>query len=306
MYLKHFGLAAPPFSIAPDPDFAYPSHAQRQTLAALLQAIDSGDDFVKVTGEVGTGKTLTCRRLLAELASRAQRGDGSSWQTLDTVFIPNPCLTPRTLLLAIAFALKLPLRANARQERVLALLDRALTQAQAAGRCIVVCLDEAQAMPPEALEVLRRLSGRESGTCGRLQVVLFGQPELDDKLARRDLRALASRISSQFRLGPLLANETGDYLAHRLRVAGRAAHAAPLFAPAVAGLVHRHARGIPRVVNIIAHKSLLLACRDGAPGVAAQHVRAAAAATPYARPATALSRLAAWWQQARMRQGTPA
>jgi MSHA biogenesis protein MshM len=298
MYLEHFGLAVPPFSITPDLDFAYPSRAQQEAHAALLRAIDDGEGFVKITGEVGTGKTLACRRLLAALAGRERR--------CDTAYIPNPCLTPRSLLLAVGLELKLPLRANAPEHRMLALLDRALLKAAAADRRVVVCLDEAQAMPADALEALRRLAARVTEKRKLLQIVLFGQPELDDKLARADLRALASRITSQHRLGALSAQETEAYLAHRLRVAARAADTAPLFPTAVAALVHRHARGVPRIVNIVAHKSLLLACRDGAPGVAPQHVRAAAADTPYARPATMLSRVVAWWQQGRMRPGTPA
>jgi MSHA biogenesis protein MshM len=298
MYLEHFGLAAAPFSIAPDPEFAYPSRAQQEAHATLLQAIDGGAGFVKITGEVGTGKTLACRRLLAALAGRERR--------CDTAYVPNPCLTPRSLLLAVGLELNLPLRANAPEHRMLALLDRALLKAAAADRRVVVCLDEAQAMPADALEALRRLAARATQRHKPLQVVLFGQPELDDKLARADLRALAARIASQYRLGALSVQETEAYLAHRLRVAGRAADAAPLFPPAVAALVHRHARGVPRIVNVVAHKSLLLACSDGAPRVDPQHVRAAAADTPYARPATLLSRVVAWWQQGRMRPGTPA
>lgn len=296
MYLEHFGLAVPPFSITPDPQFAYPSRAQREAYATLLQAIEGGEGLVKITGEVGTGKTLACRRLLAALAGRERHRD--------IVYIPNPCLTPRTLLLAIGLELKLPLRVNASEHRMLALLDRALLKAAAADRRVVVCLDEAQAMPADALEALRRLAARQTDKHRPLQIVLIGQPELDDKLARADLRGLAGRIGSQYRLGALAAQETCAYLAHRLRVAGRASDAAALFAPAVAALVHRHARGVPRIVNIVAHKALLLACRDGAPDVAAQHVLSAAAETPYARPATALSRLVAWWQQGRMRHDT--
>lgn len=298
MYLEHFELATSPFSITPDPQFAYPSRAQREAHAALLRSIDGGEGFVKITGDVGTGKTLACRRLLAALAGRERR--------CDTAYVPNPCLTPRSLLLAIGLELKLPLRASASEHRMLALLDRALSKAAAADRRVVVCLDEAQAMPADALEALRRLAARETGKHGLLQIVLFGQPELDDKLARADLRALASRITAQHRLGALTAQETEAYLAHRLRVAGRAPDAAALFPPAVAALVHRHARGVPRIVNIVAHKALLRACRDGAPGVAARHVLSAAADTPYARPASALSRLVAWWQQGRIRHGTPA
>jgi MSHA biogenesis protein MshM len=296
MYLDHFGLTTPPFSISPDPAFAYPSRAQRQAHATLLHAIDDGVAFVKITGMAGTGKTLACRLLLAALAGSGRR--------LDTAYIANPCLTPRSLLLAIGVALNLPLRADASEPTMLALLQRALHKAAAADRRVVVCLDEAQAMPPDALEVLQRLATAPTAGRGLLQIALFGQPELESRLARPDLRGLASRITAHYRLEALSAPETEAYLAHRLRMAGRAEDATPLFPTAVAALVHRHARGRPRVVNSVAHKSLLFASRAGAPQVLPEHVRAAAAATPNARPATVLSRLVARWQQARPRQGT--
>ncbi len=298
MYLQHFALAIAPFSIAPDPAFAYPSHALLQAHATLLQAIDRGEGFVKITGEVGTGKTLACRRLLAALAEGERR--------CDIAYIPNPCLTPRSLLVAVGHELKLAPHANTPRHRLLALIDRALLKAADTGRRVVVCCDEAQAMPADTLEALRHLAERGNAPRPSLQVVLFGQPELDARLCRADLHAFTRRITAQYRLTALSARETEAYLAHRLCVAGRAPDAAALFPPAVAALVHRHTRGVPRLVNIVAHKSLLLAFRDGAPCVAARHVRAAAADTPYARPATALSRLVAWWQQGRMRHGTPA
>jgi MSHA biogenesis protein MshM len=296
MYLEHFALAGAPFSIAPDPAFAYPSRALQEAHATLLQSIDRGEGLVKITGEVGTGKTLACRRLMAA------RAEGE--RPCDIAYIPNPCLTPRSLLVAIADALKLAPHANLSQPRLLALLDRALLKAAHAGRRVVVCCDEAQAMPVDALEALRHLVDRANAARPQLQVVLFGQPELDAKLRRAELRALASRITAQYRLAALSVQETKAYLAHRLRVAGRTSDAAALFPAAVAALVHRHTRGVPRLVNIVAHKSLLLAFRDGASCVAERHVRAAAADTPYARPTTALSRLVAWWQQGRMRHGT--
>ncbi|GAB4474907.1 MAG: AAA family ATPase [Burkholderiaceae bacterium] len=298
MYLEHFALAVAPFSIAPDPAFTYPSRAQQEAHATLLEATDRGEVFVKVTGEVGTGKTLTCRRLLAALTEGGRR--------CDVAYIANPCLTPRSLLVAVGLALKLAPRASASEPRLLAALDRALLKAADAGRRVVVCLDEAQAMPPDALEALCRLAERGGGRRPPVQVVLFGQPELDARLRHARLRALASRITAQYRLTALSAQETEAYLAHRLRVAGRACDTAAVFPPVAAARVHRYTRGVPRLVNVVAHKSLLLACRDGAPHVGAQHVRAAAADTPYARPATALSRLIAWWQQGRIRQGTQA
>jgi MSHA biogenesis protein MshM len=298
MYLEHFGLKAAPFAITPDTEFAYSSRAQQEALNTLLLAIDDGEGFIKITGEVGTGKTLACRRFLAALASRESR--------YETAYIPNPCLTPRTLLLSVGLELKLPLRANAPEHKLLSMLNRALLKAASEGRRVVVCLDEAQAMPVDTLEALRLLSNLETEKRKLLQVVLFGQPELDRKLTRNDLRQLSSRISFQYRLATLSAQETEGYLAHRLRVAGRTADGgAGLFAPAVAAILHRYTRGVPRLINIVAHKSLLLAYGDGALRVSAQHVRAAAADTPYARPITPLSRLVAWWQQARVRLGAP-
>jgi MSHA biogenesis protein MshM len=272
MYRDHFRLTTAPFSITPDTAFAYSSRAQQEALNTLLLAIDDGQGFIKITGEVGTGKTLACRRFLAALAAR----DGE----IETAYIPNPCLSPRTLLLAIGLELSLPLRHDAPEHELLAALNAHLLQAAAAGRRVVVCLDEAQAMPFEALEALRLTSNLETETRKLIQIVLFAQPELDRKLARQDLRQLASRITFQYTLGQLSADETERYVAHRLRIAGHNGDA--LFPPAVARLLHKVTRGVPRLINIVAHKSLLLAYGGGALRVEPAHVRAAAADTPYA------------------------
>jgi MSHA biogenesis protein MshM len=272
MYLDHFRLNAAPFSITPDTAFAYASRAQQEALNTLLLASDDGEGFFKITGEVGTGKTLACRRFLGALALRADR--------IETAYIPNPCLSPRTLLLAIGLELALPLRHDAPEHELLAALNAHLLHAAAAGRRVVVCLDEAQAMPIEALEALRLTSNLETERRKLIQIVLFAQPELDRKLARHDLRQLASRITFQYTLGALSADETERYVAHRLRVAGHAGDA--LFPPAVARVLYRVTRGVPRLINIVAHKSLLLAYGAGALRVEAVHVRAAAADTPYA------------------------
>ena len=272
MYRDHFRLTAAPFSITPDTAFAYSSRAQQEALNTLLLAIDDGQGFIKITGEVGTGKTLACRRFLAALATRSER--------IETAYIPNPCLSPRTLLLAIALELALPMRHDAPEHELLAALNAHLLQAAEAGRRVVVCLDEAQAMPFDALEALRLTSNLETEKRKLIQIVLFAQPELDRKLERQDLRQLASRITFQYSLGALSADETERYVTHRLRVAGHSGDA--LFPTAVARLLHKVTRGVPRLINIVAHKSLLLAYGGGALRVAPAHVRAAAADTPYA------------------------
>lgn len=271
MYLEHFRLAARPFSITPDTAFAYSSRAQQEALNTLLLAIDDGQGFIKITGEVGTGKTLACRRFLAALALRPD---------IETAYIPNPCLSPRTLLLAIALELALPLRNDAPEHELLAALNQHLLRSAEAGKRVVVCLDEAQAMPFEALEALRLTSNLETEKRKLVQVVLFAQPELDDKLAQRQLRQLESRITFQYTLGALSGDETERYVTHRLRIAGHAGDA--LFPPAVAGLLHHVTRGVPRLINIVAHKALLLAYGAGSLRVESAHIRAAAADTPYA------------------------
>jgi MSHA biogenesis protein MshM len=272
MYLDHFRLTAAPFSITPDTTFAYSSRAQQEALNTLLLAIDDGQGFIKITGEVGTGKTLACRRFLSALALREGQ--------IETAYVPNPCLSPRTLLLAIGLELSLPLRHDAPEHELLAALNAHLLQAADAGRRVIVCLDEAQAMPIEALEALRLTSNLETEKRKLIQIVLFAQPELDRKLARHDLRQLASRITFQYTLGALSAEEAERYLAHRVRVAGHTGDA--LFPPAVARVLHKVTRGVPRLINIVAHKSLLLAYGGGSLRVESAHVRAAAADTPYA------------------------
>jgi MSHA biogenesis protein MshM len=274
MYLAHFGLNAAPFALTPDPAFAFSSRAQREALDTLVLAVDDGQGFIKITGEVGTGKTLLCRRFLGHAGS----GDRAACRT---AYIPNPCLSPRTLLLSIARELKVRIKDVNSDREILQALNRSLLRTAARGARVVVCLDEAQAMPVETLEALRLLSNMETEKRKLIQVVLFGQPELDDKLARNDLRQLRSRIAFHYHLHALSAAETEIYLAHRLRVAGHRGSA--IFPPPVCGAVHQAARGVPRLVNIIAHKSMLLAYGQGCSKVTLRQVHAAARDTPHAR-----------------------
>jgi len=285
MYLSHFGLTAAPFALTPDTAFAFSSRAQREALDTLVLAVDGGEGFIKITGEVGTGKTLLCRRFLA----RAACTTGESSQGYRTAYVPNPCLSPRTLLLAIARELKVRVVNVNSDSEILQTLNRAMLRFAARGASVVVCLDEAQAMPVETFEALRLLSNLETEKRKLVQVVLFGQPELDVKLARNDLRQLRSRIAFHYQLSALSSAETAVYLAHRLRVAGH--RGSGLFAADVSQAVHRCARGVPRMVNIIAHKALLLAYGQGNSRVTLRHVRTAAQDTPHARGTGLLLRL---------------
>lgn len=267
MYREHFGLQDLPFGITPDTNFFFGHSTHQEALNTLLVAVRSGEGFIKVVGEVGTGKTLLCRKFLDEL----DRHD------FVTAYIPNPYLQPMTLLLAIADELRLPYDADSTQHQMLRLLTRFLVDNYADRKRVVVCLDEAQAMPLETLESLRLLTNLETGRRKLLQVVLFGQPELDARLSEPSVRQLRQRIAFACVLRPFGRDETEFYLAHRMGVAG---YRGPrLFSRAAVGRLHRAARGIPRLINILANKALLAAFGEGEPAVAARHVRLAVADT---------------------------
>ncbi|HEY7655764.1 MAG TPA: AAA family ATPase [Burkholderiales bacterium] len=271
MYKTHFGLNEMPFGITPDTSFSYTSRTHQEALNTLLVAVKNGEGFLKITGEVGTGKTLLCRRFLAMLD-----------QNHVSAYIPNPYLQPRTLLFALAAELRLNVPRDADQHLLLKEIARGLLNYARQGKTVVVCLDEAQAMPTETLEALRLLTNLETEKRKLLQVVLFGQPELDQKLDHESVRQLKQRITFQHHLTPLRLEEVEQYLAHRLRVAGF--RGGRLFDRAAARAVYRWSGGIPRLINIIAHKSMLLAFGEGEQLVRTDHVRQAVADTPAARP----------------------
>ncbi len=275
MYQAHFGLTELPFGITPDTSFAYACTSHQEALNTLLVAVKDGEGFIKITGEVGTGKTLLCRKFLATLDD-----------TYVSAYIPNPYLEPRTLLLALAEELGVILEKEDDQHHLIKGLTQALLGFASAGKSVVLCLDEAQAMPIESLEALRLLSNLETEKRKLLQVVLFGQPELDYKLAENSVRQLRQRITFQYRLGELRREELDYYLAHRLRVAGYRGNR--LITQSAVRALHRASRGIPRLINILAHKSMLLAFGEGAQQVTSQHVRVAASDTPS-------SRQQRWW-----------
>lgn len=270
MYLKHFGLIELPFGITPDTSFTYSVQYHQEALNTLLLALDQGEGFVKISGEVGSGKTLLCRRLLQTL------NDG--WVT---AYLPNPNLDANTLFLALAEELGIKDAAGLDQYHLVRRINLALLDFARAKKKVVFCIDEAQAMPIETLEALRLLSNLETEKRKLLHIVLFGQPELDEKLHRPEVRQLLQRIAFHYRLGALKKSEIAHYVAHRLRVAGYRGEG--LFTPAALRALHRASGGTPRLINILAHKSLMSVFGEGRQMAKVRHVRLARKDTEGAR-----------------------
>jgi general secretion pathway protein A len=246
MVLEHYGLREPPFSITPDPRFVYLSERHRDALAHLLYGIGQGggSGFVQLTGEVGTGKTTLSRLLLEQLPENVR-----------VALILNPLLSPVELLEAIGEELRIDL--DGRRGSVKALVDAlniCLLDAYAARQRVVLIIDEAQNLSTAALEQVRLLTNLETPTQKLLQIILLGQPELREKLARAELRQLAQRITARYHLDPLDSDESEAYLRHRYAIAGGARF--PFTASALKRL-HRHAGGVPRLLNVIAERALL-------------------------------------------------
>jgi len=277
MYLNHFGLSELPFSLTPDTQFVFSHHDHQAALNTVLVALDGGEGFVKITGEVGTGKTLLCRRVLRAL-------DGNKYCT---AYVPNPNLDARTFYLAVAEELKLKVSSTVDDYHLLKQINKGLLDTAVAGRSVVLLIDEAQAMPLATMEAVRLLSNLETEKRKLLQIVLFGQPELDERLRQPEIRQLLQRIGFHARLGGLKPNEVELYIAHRLRVAGYRGD--NLFSRRVATAVHSGSLGTPRLINLIAHKALLSAFGEGEARVGVRHVRVAANDTEGAR------RLG-WWR----------
>lgn len=267
-YLRHFGLRELPFGITPDTSFFFACRSIQEALNTLLVAVANGEGFIKITGEVGTGKTLLCRKFLSTL--------GPGWVS---AYIPNPNLEPRGLMLALADELGVG-GAAAEPHRLDKELMQRLLDIARQGKRVVLCMDETQAMPLATLETVRLLTNLETEKRKLMQVVLFGQPELDRKLASDSVRQLRQRITFHHRLKALGRNEVADYVAHRLTIAGYSG--AALFSDGALRALHAASRGVPRLVNILAHKSLLLVYGEGARRVERRQVRAAIEDTPSA------------------------
>jgi MSHA biogenesis protein MshM len=264
MYMTHFGLREMPFGLTPDTAYVFSTRGHQSALNTLLLAAGAGEGFVKITGEIGTGKTMLCRRFLRSLPTG-----------FVSCYLPNPTLTPRTLMLALGEELGVSLPATADVFTLYKAVNLRLLQYAIEGRRVIVCLDEAQALPLDSMEALRLLSNLETEKRKLMQVVLFGQPELDAMLQSAELRQLRQRIAFASRLVTMNSEEVGHYLAHRMRVAG---HVGPsVFSPGSITQLGRASGGTPRVLNILANKSLLAVFGEGGSQVEARHVRAAVA-----------------------------
>ncbi|MDZ7788247.1 MAG: AAA family ATPase [Halofilum sp. (in: g-proteobacteria)] len=262
MYLEHFGLEQPPFRITPDTRVFYEGGDRGAVLEALAWAVENGEGIVKVVGEVGSGKTVLCRMLAQKLPDH-----------VDLVYLVDPGLGPDDVVPAVAFELGLDIRAEerlAQQHR----LHEELVARHARGRQVVVFIEEAQNMPLATLESLRLLSNLETDDAKLLQIVLFGQPELDRNLDANEIRQLRERITHSFDLQPLGRQDVTRYLNFRLRAAGY--RGPDLFSPRVARALNRHAQGLIRRLNVLADKALLAAYAEGTHTLRPRHVRRAA------------------------------
>ena len=261
MYKRHFELERAPFRITPDTHSFYTGGDRGVILRALIYAIQNGDAIIKLVGEVGSGKTMLCRMLEQYLP-----------QNVDIAYIANPRLTPDNILQTIAFELDLPISAHACSSRVLLLntLQEYLLATHAQGRQVVLLVEEAQSIPTETLEEIRLLSNLETSRHKLLQIVLIGQPELDDILEKKEVRQIKDRIANSFYLPKLNKLDSTNYIQFRLHAAGHAGGS--IFTKSSLRLIHKSSTGLLRKINIISDKALLAAYHAGSHTVTKKHV----------------------------------
>ena len=245
MYLSFYGLVEKPFSITPDPRYLFLSGRHAEALAHLVYGIDEAGGFIQLTGEVGTGKTTIIRSLLARQPDKAE-----------IALILNPRMAAAEFMLTLCeeLGILVPDTAETSVKDLIDILNRYLLRAHSEGRRVVLVVDEAQTLAPELLEQVRLLTNLETETQKLLQIILIGQPELRELLARNDLRQLAQRVTGRYHLDPLSRDETSSYIKHRLRIAGATND---IFTPSALHELYRVSGGVPRLLNIIADRALL-------------------------------------------------
>ncbi len=267
MYETFFGLKEKPFSLTPDTEYLYRFSGHQEALNVLLVALRNGEGFMRVSGEVGTGKTLLCRQVIKVLENDCV-----------IAYLPNPLLTPLELYQAISSELGLQTDAEATLQQLCLAIFAKLVELKKTDQQVVVLIDEAQAMPYQSLEALRLLSNLESEKDKLLHIVFFAQPEFEQRLATSELRQLRQRITFVYELKKLSRREVSAYLDHRLKIAGYQGRR--LFSSRASRLLHRASGGVPRLVNLLANKALLAAYGKGAPHISASFVKRAIADTP--------------------------
>jgi MSHA biogenesis protein MshM len=266
MYLEHFKLKKPPFSLTPNTEFYCELPAHQEALNILLFGLQQGEGFIKILGEVGTGKTLLCRLLLNAL-------------DVDYVsaYMPNPDQTAESLRMSLAAELGLYPQPDWPQHQLLDAITSRLLDLNKAGKKIVLIIDEAQALPENCLEAIRLLTNLETEERKLLQVVLFGQPELDVKLNQPSLRQLKQRITFSYYLEPLSREEMESYLCHRMAIAGYTYGS--LFSNDAKKKLFYASKGLPRLLNVLCHKALLVTYGRGLKKVDLNSVKRAIADT---------------------------
>jgi MSHA biogenesis protein MshM len=263
MYHDFFGLNAAPFKITPDPQLFYAGGQRGLALEALIYAILHGEGIVKVVGEVGSGKTMLCRMLERKLPA-----------SVLIIYLANPSLSPELILHAIAFEMNLPIRAETNRLEVMRHLQHSLLQHHSENRQVVIFIEEAQSMPVATLEEIRLLSNLETAHDKLLQIVLFGQPELDELLSAPHIRQLKERITHSIYLMPLHENDIQDYLYFRMQSVGY--RGLPVFTKKAIRTLYDYSQGLIRRINILADKSLLAAYMDNQQCVQVEQVKRAA------------------------------
>jgi len=269
MYLKHFGLERPPFKITPDTSLFYEGGNRGAALEAVKYAILQGEGIIKVVGEVGSGKTMLCRMLEIKLPDY-----------VEIVYLANPSLSPEKILHVIAMEMKLPVEQSEDKAKVMQLLQEYLLDRHARGRQVVVFIEEAQGMPLDTLEEIRLLSNLETNHFKMLQIVLFGQPELDENLAQKQIRQLKERITHHLSLDVFEKKDIQSYLNFRMRAAGY--KEADLFNARLAGKVAKYSKGLTRRINILADKTMLAAFSENSQQIKPKHIKMAAKDSQYA------------------------
>jgi general secretion pathway protein A len=254
MYCDFFGFAEKPFTITPNPHFIYLSGNHREAFAHLLYGIDSHAGFIAMTGEVGTGKTTVLRTLLTQLDPEKYK----------SALVFNPCLSGEQLLASVCrdFGIE---AAEKNNFAYLEALNHYLLEQNAAGRTLVLVIDEAQNLAPEVLEQVRLISNLETERDKLIQIILAGQPELDDVFNRHDLRQLNQRITVRCKLSPMGLDDTRDYINHRLRISG--SRIPGLFSSGAVKRIYRFSGGIPRLINVVCEQALIMAWTRESPTV---------------------------------------
>jgi MSHA biogenesis protein MshM len=262
MYLYHYGIKELPFTLTPNTSYFFGLPSHKEAIDVLSTALKTGEGFIKVTGEVGTGKTLICRKLLNELPS-----------DFVTAYIPNPYLTPAELRRAVASELNVPLTDHSDQQEFTQRIQQRLIHIHQENKGVVLIIDEAQALPIESIEALRLITNLETESSKLLQVVLFGQPELNEKLALPELRQLKQRITFSYSLRLMDTDQVFQYVRHRMSVAGY--RGSELFDHQCCRLLFNASKGTPRIVNVLCHKALMLCYGEGKLKVTSRHIKLA-------------------------------